>query len=169
MPDWPEIAMEIAPDPGQRACLIGNSERREITVICDHDGRFEKITASAADSWASHIVKLGVTAVCIYDHGMFRTKPSLASNVDDLVQLGMQVVVITENPEDEFNLVACLSHLKPHLLMHHVVPSEEIWRALQAQTGHTLDAYRSMIEIICDCHPALVHLFLTALRLIHRV
>ena len=43
---------------------------------------------------------------------MFRTKPSLASNVDDLVQLGMQVVVITENPEDEFNLVACLSHLK---------------------------------------------------------
>lgn len=163
MPDWPEIAMEIAPDPGQRACLIGNSERREITVICDHDGRFEKITASAADSWASHIVKLGVTAVCIYDHGMFRTKPSLASNVDDLVQLGMQVVVITENPEDEFNLVACLSHLKPHLLMHHVVPSEEIWRALQAQTGHTLDAYRSMIEIICDCHPALVHLFLTAL------
>ena len=116
-----------------------------------------------ADSWPTRIIYLLVAYVCIDDRGMFRTSPGLASDIENLVHSGVQVVIATEDAEDEFNLVARLSHLKPQLLLHHTMPPEEVWHTVRSQTGNALDVHRAMIESLCGCHPILVHLFLAAL------
>ena len=162
IPGWPETVMKVAPGSGRRAHLVGHPEGCEVTVVCDRGKRIESTTVPV-DSWPAHIIDLGVTGVCIDDRGMFRTSPGLASEIENLVHSGVQVVIATEDAEDEFNLVARLSHLKPQLLLHHTMPPEEVWRTVRSQTGNALDAHRAMIEVLCECHPILVHLFLTAL------
>ncbi|WP_423859804.1 LuxR C-terminal-related transcriptional regulator [Arachnia propionica] len=161
-PGWPEAVMKVTPGSGRHAHLVGRPEGCEVTVVCDRGERIERATVPA-DSWSTRIIDLEVAEVCIDDRGMFRTSPGLASDIENLVHNGVQVVIATEDAEDEFNLVARLSHLKPQLLLHHTMPPEEVWCTVRSQTGNALDAHRSMIEVLCECHPILVHLFLTAL------
>ena len=162
IPGWPEAVMKTTPGSGRYAHLVGRPEGCEVTVVCNRGKRIESTTVPV-DSWPTRIIDLGVAGVCIDDRGMFRTKPDLASDVETLVHSGVQVVIATEDAEDEFNLVACLSHLKPQLLLNHTMPPEEVWRTVQSQTGNVLGAHRAMIEALCECHPILVHLFLAAL------
>lgn len=162
IPGWPRAVMKTTPGSGRYAHLVGRPEGCEVTVVCDRGKRIESTTVPV-DSWPTRIIDLGVAGVCIDDRGMFRTKPDLASDVETLVHSGVQVVIATEDAEDEFNLVARLSHLKPQLLLHHTMPPEEVWRTVQSQTGNVLGAHRAMIEALCECHPILVHLFLAAL------
>ena len=162
IPGWPKAVMKTTPGSGRYAHLVGRPEGCEVTVVCDRGERIERATVPA-DSWPTRIIDLGVAGVCIDDRGMFRTSPGLASEIENLVHSGVQVVIATEDAEDEFNLVARLSHLKPQLLLHHTMPPEEVWRTVRSQTGNALDAHRAMIEVLCECHPILVHLFLTAL------
>lgn len=161
-PGWPEAVMKVTPGSGRRAHLVGRPEGCEVTVVCDRGERIERATVPA-DSWPTRIIDLGVAEVCIDDRGMFRTSPGLASDIENLVHSGVQVVIATEDAEDEFNLVARLSHLKPQLLLHHTMPPEEVWHTVRSQTGNALDVHRAMIESLCGCHPILVHLFLAAL------
>ncbi|VEJ57318.1 helix-turn-helix transcriptional regulator [Arachnia propionica] len=162
IPGWPKAVMKTTPGSGRYAHLVGRPEGCEVTVVCNRGKRIESTTVPV-DSWPTRIIDLGVAGVCIDDRGMFRTKPDLASDVETLVHSGVQVVIATEDAEDEFNLVACLSHLKPQLLLHHTMPPEEVWRTVQSQTGNVLGAHQAMIEALCECHPILVHLFLAAL------
>ena len=161
-PGWPEAVMKVTPGSGRRAHLVGRPEGCEVTVVCDRGERIERATVPA-DSWPTRIIDLEVAEVCIDDRGMFRTSPGLASDIENLVHSGVQVVIATEDAEDEFNLLARLSHLKPQLLLHHTVPPEEVWHTVRSQTGNALDVHRAMIESLCGCHPILVHLFLAAL------
>ena len=162
IPGWPESVLEATPGSGRRAYLVGHSEGCEVTIVRNHDGRIERATIPG-ESWPKRMVDLGVTGVCIDDRGMFRMEPALTSDIEALVRRGIQVVVATDDAEDEFNLVARPSHLKPQLLLQHTMPADEVWRTVREQTGDALNDHRTLIETVCGCHPILVHLFLTAL------
>lgn len=162
IPDWPETALTGTSEPGRRAYVVGLPEECSVALVRYSDDQDER-TAAPADSWPARITELGVTEVCIDDHGMFRAEPGLASDIENLVHHGMQVVVTVADTMDEFDLVTRLSHLEPKLLTRRGTPPDSPWRILQEQTGHALDAHRTVIETVCGCHPALAQLFLTAL------
>ena len=163
IPDWPETALTGTSEPGRRAYVVGLPEECSATLVHRSDDQSER-TAVPADSWPARITELGVTEVCIDDHGMFRAEPGLASDIENLVRHGMQVVVAVADVMDGFDLVTRLSHLGPKLLTRRGTPPDSPWRILQEQAGHALDAHRTVIETVCGCHPALAQLFLTALR-----
>ena len=94
------------------------------------------------------------------------TKPAPTSHVETLVQHSMHIVIATEDTEDEFNLVARLSHLKPQLLLHRTMPPEEVWRTVRSQTGNALNVHRTMIEALCECHPILVQLYTSIITIL---
>ena len=155
--------LDAAAEPECRVQLISSPDGDEIVLFQRRcDGQVEATTLPG-DSWSTRIVDLGVGTVRIDGSGMFRTKPAPTSHVETLVQHGVHVVIATEDAEDEFNLVARLSHLKPQLLLHRTMPPEEVWRTVRSQTGNALNVHRAMIEALCECHPILVHLFLAAL------
>ena len=166
IPDWPETALTGTSEPGRRrAYVVGSSEECSVTLVRhgdDQDDQDEK-TAVPADSWPARVTELGVTEVCIDDHGMFRAEPGLASDIENLVHHGMQVVIAVDDAVDEFDLVVRLSHMEPRLLTRRGAPPDSTWRMLQEQTDHALDAHRAVIETVCGCHPILAQLFLTAL------
>lgn len=163
--DLPEsgTVLDAAAEPECRVQLISSPDGDEIVLFQRRcDGQVEATTLPG-DSWSTRIADLGVGTVRIDGSGMFRTKPAPTSHVKTLVQHGVHVVIATEDTEDEFNLVARLSHLKPQLLLHRTMPPEEVWRTVRSQTGNALNVHRAMIEALCECHPILVHLFLAAL------
>ena len=163
IPDWPETALTGTSEPGRRrAYVVGSSEECSVTLVRHGDDQDEK-TAVPADSWPARVTELGVTEVCIDDHGMFRAEPGLASDIENLVHHGMQVVIAVDDAVDEFDLVVRLSHMEPRLLTRRGAPPDSTWRMLQEQTDHALDAHRAVIETVCGCHPILAQLFLTAL------
>ncbi|MDO5082852.1 MAG: helix-turn-helix transcriptional regulator [Arachnia propionica] len=161
-PGWPTSALGDGSDTNVLAHLIGRSAECELTIISGADNLLEE-TTTAADDWLPAVLARGVSDICIDDRGMFRARPDLAFAVEKLVRRGVKVVVVTDHAEDEFALVAQLSHLRPQLLLQRTMTPEEIWRIVEEQTGSTLDAYREMILATCVGHPLLVHLFLTAL------
>ncbi|RRD50711.1 LuxR family transcriptional regulator [Arachnia propionica] len=144
------------------AHVIGHAEQCVLTVIHEQETIVDHLSMTV-DDWAPKLLPLGVTSLCVDDRGMFHENPQLLEKIEHLVSHGMQVVVATENAEDEFHLVARLSHLRPELLIQSTMPPEEVWRIVEEQTGATLTAHRGLIETVCACHPILVHLFLTAL------
>ena len=162
LPGWPGAALGGTPETTTRAHLIGHTEKCDLTFISGEGGS-EETTTTAIDAWLPMLLERQATDLCIDDRGMFREKPALTSAVENLVRRGVRVVVVTDDAEDEFTIVARLSHLRPQLLLQHTVPPEEVWQIVAEQTGCVLDPYREVIQGICSCHPILVHLFLTAL------
>ena len=156
------VALGGTHNSGIQAHLIGEATGCKLTIIRSEDGPAEE-SAMAIDAWLTVVLEQEVTGICIDDRGMFHAKPDLASAVEELVHRGVRVVIVTDDAEDEFVIVARLSHLRPQLLLQHTMSSEEVWRIVEEQTGNLLEPYQAVIQAICSCHPILVHLFLTAL------
>lgn len=162
LPGWPMVALRSARGSNVQAHLVGEAGGCELTIIHSEDDPAEKTTV-AIDAWLPVILEQEVTDICIDDRGMFHAKPSLASAVEDLIHHSVRVVVVTDDAEDEFAIVARLSHLRPQLLLQHTMSPEEVWQIVAEQTGDALAPHQMLIQTICSCHPILVHLFLTAL------
>lgn len=161
LPGWPTVALRSTRESNLQAHLVGEAEGCELTITCNEDGPVEEMTV-AIDAWLPVLLEREVTDICIDDRGMFHAKPGLASAVEELIHRGVRVVVVTDDAEDEFAIVARLSHLRPQLLLQHTMSPEEVWHIVEEQTGNILAPHQMLIQAVCSSHPILVHLFLTA-------